>query len=106
MAEGLKPAVLMVTVQITFAVVNVLYKISVYDGMNVRVLIAYRFIFATAFMAPLAFLFDRNKKSKMTWTVLFQAALCGLFGGTFHTKFIFRDAGINISDVFFSDVKS
>ncbi|XP_028792323.1 WAT1-related protein At1g68170-like [Neltuma alba] len=81
-AEGVKPAALMVTVQLTFAVVNVLYKLSVYDGMNVRVLIAYRFIFATAFMAPLAFLFDRKKKSKMTWTVLFQAALCGLFGGT------------------------
>ncbi|KAK4271091.1 hypothetical protein QN277_019832 [Acacia crassicarpa] len=81
-AEGLKPAVLMVTVQVTFAVVNVLYKLSVYDGMNIRVLIAYRFIFASAFMAPLAFLFDRKKKSKMTWTVLFQAALCGLFGGT------------------------
>lgn len=59
-AEGMKPAMLMVTVQLTFAVVNVLYKLSVYDGMNVRVLIAYRFIFASAFMAPLAFLFDRS----------------------------------------------
>ncbi|XP_054801110.1 WAT1-related protein At1g25270-like [Prosopis cineraria] len=80
--EGMKPAALMVMVQLSYAVMNVLYKLAVYDGMNVRVLIAYRFIFATAFMAPLALILDRKSKSKMTWTVLFQATLCGLFGGT------------------------
>ncbi|XP_054800481.1 WAT1-related protein At1g25270-like [Prosopis cineraria] len=78
---GLKPAMLMVVLQITFAGVNVLYKIAVSDGMNLRVVIAYRFIFATAFIAPLALVLERNKRPKMTWSILFQASLCGLIGG-------------------------
>ncbi|KAJ1434969.1 hypothetical protein SESBI_05334 [Sesbania bispinosa] len=54
-----KPTVLMVGVQITFAGMNVLYKLAVNDGMNLRVVIAYRFLFATAFIAPLALILER-----------------------------------------------
>ncbi|XP_028801002.1 WAT1-related protein At1g68170-like [Neltuma alba] len=80
--HGLKPAMLMVVVQIAFAGVNVLYKLAVNDGMNLRVVVAYRFIFATAFIAPVALILERKKRPKMTWKVLFQAFLCGLFGGS------------------------
>ncbi|KAK1402329.1 Plant-drug/metabolite exporter [Heracleum sosnowskyi] len=69
-------------VQTTFAVVNVFYKLAADDGMNLSVLIAYRFIFAAAFMLPLAFFVKRNKRTRLTWTVIFQAFLCGLFGGS------------------------
>ncbi|XP_054801111.1 WAT1-related protein At1g25270-like [Prosopis cineraria] len=79
--EGLKPAILMVAVQIAFTALNVMYMLAVDDGMSLRVAVAYRFIFATAFIAPLALVLERNKRPKMTWTVLFQASLCGLFGG-------------------------
>ncbi|XP_054800475.1 WAT1-related protein At1g68170-like [Prosopis cineraria] len=81
MVHRLKPAVLMVASQIAFAGLLVLYKLAVNDGMNLRVIIAYRFIFATLFIAPLAFILERNKRPKMTWTILFHAFLCGLFGG-------------------------
>lgn len=57
--QGLKPALLMVLVQIAFAGVNVLYKLAVNNGMSLRVVVAYRFIFATAFIAPLAFILER-----------------------------------------------
>ncbi|XP_054801176.1 WAT1-related protein At1g25270-like [Prosopis cineraria] len=80
--HGLKPAMLMVVVQIAFAGVNVLYKLAVNDGMNLRVVVAYRFIFATVFIAPLALILERKKRPKMTWKILFQAFLCGLFGGS------------------------
>ncbi|KAL4281924.1 hypothetical protein GQ457_03G001250 [Hibiscus cannabinus] len=79
--HGLKPAMLMVVVQLVFAGVNVLYKLSVSDGMSFQVMVAYRFIFASALMIPLALLVER-KRPKLTWTILVQAFFCGLLGGT------------------------
>ncbi|KAL1289655.1 hypothetical protein HN51_058061 [Arachis hypogaea] len=79
--EVVKPVVLMVIVQIANAWVNVLYKLAVNDGMSLRVVVAYRYIFATAFIAPLAYILERKTRTKMTWTILFQSFLCGLFGG-------------------------
>ena len=57
--DGLKPTILMVLAQILYVGINILYKLVVVDGMNLRIVIAYRFVFATAFMAPLAFIFER-----------------------------------------------
>ncbi|XWS40300.1 hypothetical protein CRYUN_Cryun18bG0128600 [Craigia yunnanensis] len=79
--HGLKPAMLMVVVQVVFAGVNVLYKLAANDGMSLRIMVAYRFIFATAVMVPLALIVER-KRPKLTWTVLVQAFFCGLFGGS------------------------
>ncbi|KAJ1419927.1 WAT1-related protein [Sesbania bispinosa] len=58
--HGLKPALLMLVVQIAFASVNVLYKIAINDGMSVRVVTAYRLIFAAACTIPLALIFERG----------------------------------------------
>ncbi|XP_058752236.1 WAT1-related protein At1g25270-like [Vicia villosa] len=85
--QGLKPTLLMVMVQIAFAGVNILYKLAVNDGMNLRIVVAYRFIFSTAFIAPLAFIIERKKRTKMTWKILFQSFLCGLFGGSLAQNF-------------------
>lgn len=85
--QGLKPTLLMVMVQIAFAGVNVLYKLAVNDGMSLRIVVAYRFVFATAFIAPIAFIVERKKRAKMTWTILFQSFLCGLFGGSLAQNF-------------------
>ncbi|KAK3184954.1 hypothetical protein Dsin_032240 [Dipteronia sinensis] len=80
--DGLKPALMMVVVQVVFAGVNVFYKLAANDGMSLQVIVAYRFIFAAAFMIPLALVLERNSRPKLTWTILFQAFLCGLFGGS------------------------
>ncbi|XVE67322.1 hypothetical protein DITRI_Ditri08aG0151400 [Diplodiscus trichospermus] len=79
--HGLKPAMLMVVVQVVFAGVNVLYKVAANDGMSLRIIVAYRFIFASAVMIPLALIVER-KRPKLTWTVLIQAFFCGLLGGS------------------------
>ncbi|TYG81248.1 hypothetical protein ES288_D02G283700v1 [Gossypium darwinii] len=79
--HGLKPAMLMVVVQVVFAGVNVLYKLAENDGMSSKVMIAYRFIFASAVMIPLALVVER-KRPNLTWTVLLQAFFCGLLGGS------------------------
>ncbi|KAK4263379.1 hypothetical protein QN277_028797 [Acacia crassicarpa] len=78
--DGLKPTILMVVVQLFYVGVNILYKLVFYDGMDLRIVIVYRFVFATAFMAPLALIFERKNRPKMTWTILFQGLICGLFG--------------------------
>ena len=57
--RSLKPAIVMVVVQITHAGMNILFKLLAEDGMHLRVLIAYRMLFATAFMVPLALIFGR-----------------------------------------------
>ncbi|KAM4098166.1 hypothetical protein ACJW30_07G056300 [Castanea mollissima] len=80
--HGLKPTILMVVVQFAFAGVNVFYKLAANDGMNLRVIVAYRFLFASAFITPLAFVLERKSRPKLTRVVLFQSFLCGLFGGS------------------------
>ncbi|XP_042495305.1 WAT1-related protein At1g25270-like isoform X2 [Macadamia integrifolia] len=80
--QGLKPAMGMVLAQTIFAGINVFYKLAYMDGMDMRILVAYRYIFAIIFLAPIAFIVERNKRPNLTWKVTFLAFLCGLFGGT------------------------
>ncbi|XP_058008004.1 WAT1-related protein At1g25270-like isoform X2 [Hevea brasiliensis] len=79
--NGLKPEILMIFIQFSYAGMNIFYKLAANDGMNLRVLVAYRWIFSTAFIAPFALFFDRRKRPKLTWMILVQAFLSGLFGG-------------------------
>ncbi|XWS55190.1 hypothetical protein CRYUN_Cryun10bG0153300 [Craigia yunnanensis] len=81
LVDGLKPPFLMVLVQVIFAGINMMYKLAANDGMNLRIIIAYRFIFATFVMVPLALILERKSLGEINRTVLFQAFLCGLFGG-------------------------
>ncbi|XP_058780519.1 WAT1-related protein At1g25270-like isoform X2 [Vicia villosa] len=79
--DGVKAAFLMVVVQIAYAVVSILYKlVADNNGMSLCVLVAYRYLFASIFMVPLAYFAERKSKPKITAEVLFQAFLCGLFG--------------------------
>lgn len=57
--EGLKPAMTMVMVQIVLGGLNILYKLARNDGMSMKILVAYRNIFAAAVMVPLALIFER-----------------------------------------------
>ncbi|XVF14985.1 hypothetical protein REPUB_Repub09cG0109300 [Reevesia pubescens] len=105
--RGLKPVILILVVQAALAGVIVFYKLAVIDGMSMRVLITFRFIFATACLIPLAFILEsrntgtstsgswfkstitiyhdsslvRKSIAKLTWKIVFQGALSGLFGG-------------------------
>ncbi|KAK9214573.1 hypothetical protein WN944_006566 [Citrus x changshan-huyou] len=62
--HGLKPALMMVVVQVAFAGVNIFYKLAANDGMSLRVIIAYRLIFATVLMFPLALILERGSLSQ------------------------------------------
>ncbi|KAL6964330.1 hypothetical protein U1Q18_035385 [Sarracenia purpurea var. burkii] len=80
--HGLRPAIMMVVVQAAMAGVNVFYKIAANIGMSLRVLIAYRFLFAAGILVPLALVVERKSRPKLTWVVAGQAFLCGLLGGS------------------------
>ncbi|KAL4285845.1 hypothetical protein HN51_053403 [Arachis hypogaea] len=88
--NGLKPAIGMIIVQVAYAGLSILYKLVVEDGMNMSVLIAYRTLFATSFVVPLAFFMERKSKPKITPDVLFQSFLCGLFGVTLQQNLYVR----------------
>ncbi|KAG6646701.1 hypothetical protein CIPAW_07G026400 [Carya illinoinensis] len=92
--HGLKPAMLMVVVQLSFAGVNVLYKLAANDGMNLRNAGPWKFK-QNKKNPEVDILLDMhthiNRKEeegryrpKLTWIVLFQAFLCGIFGGSLH----------------------
>lgn len=53
------PTILMVLVQFGFAGVNICYKLAAADGMSLRIIIAYRFLFASVFILPIAFFLER-----------------------------------------------
>lgn len=57
--EVAKPVAAMILVQVVFAGVNIFYKLAVSDGMDMRVLVAYRYLFASAVLAPLAYFVER-----------------------------------------------
>ncbi|KAK4267478.1 hypothetical protein QN277_024254 [Acacia crassicarpa] len=91
MMEELKPALMMIIVQVGYAGVSILYKVVSNDrGISLTILIAYRFIFASLFMVPLAFFVERKSKPKITGKVLLQAFICGLFGATLQENLFVR----------------
>ncbi|GJN25952.1 hypothetical protein PR202_gb13841 [Eleusine coracana subsp. coracana] len=72
----------MILVQVVFAGVNIFYKLAVCDGMDMRVLVAYRYLFASAVLAPLAFFVERGRRTRLTWRVVVLSFICGLTGGS------------------------
>lgn len=54
----MKAVVMMVMIQTSMAGATILYKVALGGGMSASVLVAYRLIFATAFMAPFALIVE------------------------------------------------
>ncbi|CAL5017042.1 unnamed protein product [Urochloa decumbens] len=77
---GARPAVAMVAVELVFSALQIFIKLALDDGMDERVLVAYRLMFASAFLCPLAFFIERKKRPPLTMKVVLGLFLCGLFG--------------------------
>ncbi|KAJ7009963.1 hypothetical protein NC653_000621 [Populus alba x Populus x berolinensis] len=78
---GLGQTTLAVAVQIGYAAVIFFSSMVQKSGMSTDIIVAYRLMFAAAITVTLALIFERKKRPKLTWMVLFQAFLAGLFGG-------------------------
>jgi hypothetical protein len=65
--EGAKPAVAMVALQLLFSALQIFIQLALDDGMDARVLVAYRFMFDAAVLCPIAFFVERYIPSGL-WT--------------------------------------
>ena len=77
--EGAKPAAAMVALQLLFAALQICIKLALDDGMDARVLVAYRFMFAAAVLCPIAFFVERYISSAhalLEFLSVFSLPLC------------------------------
>lgn len=59
-AHGLmKPVIAMVVAQIAYAAMYIFYTLAADSGMNLSILVAYRLMFSSAIIAPLALILER-----------------------------------------------
>ncbi|CAH9081745.1 unnamed protein product [Cuscuta epithymum] len=103
LVEEMKPVVMMVTVMVAYGGMSILYKVASNGGMSLRVLIAYRFIFAAAVITPLALYIERNTRPKLTRMILVQAFFCALFGGSMNQN-LFAESVVLTSPTFASAI--
>ncbi|KAK4271732.1 hypothetical protein QN277_020379 [Acacia crassicarpa] len=80
--EEWKPFAAMVVIDFAFAVVNILLKKVLQDGMNPSVLITYRLAVSCVFLAPIAFFWERNGRPKLTLKILCYLFLSALLGSS------------------------
>ncbi|KAL5718483.1 hypothetical protein ACHQM5_011381 [Ranunculus cassubicifolius] len=77
------PALLMIFLQFISVGNNVFNKLALDSGMNPQILVAYRQIFATCFLAPTVF-FERKTRPTFTKLIFFKIFLSAFFGGVMH----------------------
>jgi len=75
MWREMKDITAMVVVQIATAGLNIFFKLAMEDGMNPSVLVAYRLLFATLFMIPICFIFQRLFFFHIIWLCLYALIL-------------------------------
>ncbi|KAF7116172.1 hypothetical protein RHSIM_RhsimUnG0037700 [Rhododendron simsii] len=80
MEGDLLPFLTMVIVEVGYAGMNIISKLAMDFGMNPFVHVAYRQLFATAIIAPLAFFLERQTRPMMTRAIFFQIFLFSIFG--------------------------
>ncbi|CAH2066097.1 unnamed protein product, partial [Thlaspi arvense] len=100
----MKSITAMVVVQIASAGLNILFKLAMEDGMNPRILVAYRLLFATLFMLPVSFIFQRKKRPEFTWSLLLLALLSGLLGAVIPS--ILNVTGLGLTSATFTSAAS
>ncbi|XP_059645361.1 WAT1-related protein At3g30340-like [Cornus florida] len=95
-----KPVIIMVAVEFAFAVVNIFLKKVVDKGMNHLVFITYRQSVSTIFLAPIGYIFERNKRPKLTLRILCYLFLSAIVGASL-TQYFFL-LGIQYTSATFS----
>ncbi|CAN6835785.1 hypothetical protein Bca4012_034345 [Brassica carinata] len=80
MSESAKPYFAMICLQFGYAGMNLVTKTVLDRGMSHYVLVAYRNAFATAAIAPFAFLSERKVRSKMTFSIFMHIFVLALLG--------------------------
>ncbi|KAI3453282.1 hypothetical protein Pfo_009945 [Paulownia fortunei] len=74
------PVIVMIAIDLAFAISNILLKKIVSDGINRLVFITYRQSISAIFLSPLAFFLERKSRPKLTFSIschLFVSAIIG-----------------------------
>ncbi|KAJ6770708.1 WAT1-RELATED PROTEIN [Salix purpurea] len=75
-----KPFIAMITVDFAFAIVNILLKKVLDEGINHLVLITYRLSISALFLGPIGYFWERDSRPKLTFRIscyLFLSAIVG-----------------------------
>ncbi|PIA34956.1 hypothetical protein AQUCO_03700306v1 [Aquilegia coerulea] len=83
-----QPIVIMVAIDFALAIVNLLLKNVLDEGMDHLVLITYRTSMATILLAPIAYFWERKSRPNLTAGILSHLFLSALIGATF-TQYFF-----------------
>ncbi|PKU77513.1 WAT1-related protein At3g30340 [Dendrobium catenatum] len=84
----LKPILVMLASSIVSAVMIVLNKKVLEDGLDVLVLITYRLLVAVLFIAPIAFFFERKSRPKLSFGILICLFVSAILGNSL-TQYLF-----------------
>ncbi|KAE9620856.1 hypothetical protein Lal_00018941 [Lupinus albus] len=98
--ETSKPYFAMISLQFGYAGMNIITKVSLNQGMSHYVLVVYRHAFATAVIAPFAFIFERKGQPKITFKIFMQIFILALLGPVIDQNFYY--AGLKLTSPTFS----
>ncbi|KAK7290746.1 hypothetical protein RIF29_05390 [Crotalaria pallida] len=74
------PYIAMILLQFGYAGMIIIAKVSLNQGMNHYVLVVYKHVFATAAIAPFAFVIEREVRPKIAFLTFMQMFTLGLLG--------------------------
>ncbi|KAF8054612.1 hypothetical protein N665_1323s0001, partial [Sinapis alba] len=77
--EKARPFMAIVFIQFLYALMSVVAKIALNEGMSPHVLVAYRMAVAAALITPFALVLERNSRPRLTSKTLFQISILSLF---------------------------
>ncbi|XP_024030837.1 WAT1-related protein At3g30340 [Morus notabilis] len=98
--EEWKPFMAMVGVDLAFAVVNILLKKVLDEGMDHLVLVTYRLSISAIFLAPIAYFWERDSRPRLTLRILCYLFLSAIIGASL-TQYLFL-LGIQYTSATFS----
>ncbi|TKY49763.1 WAT1-related protein [Spatholobus suberectus] len=98
--ENSKHHFAMIALQFGYAGMNIITKVSLNRGMSHYVLVVYRHAFATAAIAPFAFIFERKAQPRITFPIFLQIFILALLGPVIDQNFYY--AGLKLTSPTFS----
>ncbi|KAF3434069.1 hypothetical protein FNV43_RR25172 [Rhamnella rubrinervis] len=83
-----KPFTAVIAIDFVFAIVNLLLKKVLDEGMDHLVLVTFRLSIATIFLAPIGYFWERNSRPKLTLRILCYLFLSAIVGSSL-TQYFF-----------------
>ncbi|XP_051137534.1 WAT1-related protein At3g30340-like [Andrographis paniculata] len=94
------PVMVLMTIDLAFAIANILLKKIVSNGTDHLVFITFRQAISAIFLSPLAYFLERGKRPKLTGTILWQLFVSAIIGASV-TQYLFL-LGIEYTSATFS----